>query len=109
MVRETPRSAASARVDGTRAPGGRVPSEETGVSGFNLSRTVVPECFDDVAQMLVPILQERGVYKTAYSDGTLREKLFPGRGARLPAVHPAASFRRPPATSASDVRSDAAE
>jgi long-chain alkane monooxygenase len=25
-------------------------TEETGVSGFNLSRSVVPECFDDVAQ-----------------------------------------------------------
>jgi len=95
VVRETPRSAASARVDGTRAPGGRVPSEETGVSGFNLSRTVVPECFDDVAQMLVPILQERGVYKTAYSDGTYREKLF-GR-ARLPASHTGAQYRAPAA------------
>ncbi|HEY3599350.1 MAG TPA: LLM class flavin-dependent oxidoreductase [Paraburkholderia sp.] len=70
---------------------------QTGVSGFNLSRTVVPECFDDVVQMLVPILQERGVYKTAYRDGTYREKLF-GR-ARLPASHSAAQYR---STSAAD-------
>ena len=68
-------------------------TEQTGISGFNLSRTVVPECVDDVAQMLVPILQDRGVYKTAYSDGTYREKLF-GR-ARLPASHPGAQYRAP--------------
>lgn len=66
-------------------------SEETGVDGFNLSRTVVPECFDDVIELLVPILQERGVYKTAYRDGSYREKLF-GR-ARLPASHAAAQYR----------------
>jgi len=66
-------------------------SEETGVDGFNLSRTVVPECFDDVIDLLVPVLQERGVYKTAYRDGTYREKLF-GR-ARLPASHTAARYR----------------
>ena len=66
-------------------------SEETGVDGFNLSRTVVPECFDDVAQLLVPALQERGAYKTAYREGTYREKLF-GR-ARLPPSHIAARHR----------------
>ncbi len=46
------------------------------VDGFNLSRTVVPECFDDVIELVIPILQERGLYKTGYSDGTLRDKLF---------------------------------
>jgi len=57
----------------------------------------------------VPELQSRGVYKTVYREGTLREKLFPGRGARLPAVHPAAGYRCPAAPSASAVRPDAAE
>jgi len=60
-------------------------SREAGVDGFNLSRTVVPECFEDFAQLVVPILQERGVYKTAYKPGTLRDKLF--GHARLPAGH----------------------
>ena len=41
----------------------------------------------------MPELQRRGVYKTAYREGTLREKLF-GRGPRLPATHPADAFRR---------------
>ncbi|GAA0836398.1 LLM class flavin-dependent oxidoreductase [Cupriavidus pauculus] len=66
-------------------------SEETGVDGFNLSRTVVPECFTDVIDLVVPLLQERGAYKTAYRTGTYRDKLF-GR-ARLPASHTAARYR----------------
>ena len=66
-------------------------NESAGIDGFNLSRTVVPECIDDVVELLVPALQERGAYKTAYRDGTYREKLF-GR-ARLPASHAAAGYR----------------
>lgn len=66
-------------------------SEETGVSGFNLARTVVPECFDDVIDLLVPMLQERGVYKTEYAAGSYRQKLF--GHAHLPASHPAARQR----------------
>ena len=60
-------------------------SEKHGINGFNLSRTVVPECFADVAELVVPLLQERGAYKTAYAAGTYREKLF--GHARLPAGH----------------------
>jgi long-chain alkane monooxygenase len=40
----------------------------------------------------VPELQRRGVYPTAYKNGTLREKLF-GAGARLPETHPGSSYR----------------
>ena len=58
---------------------------EADVDGFNLSRTVTPECVADVVELLVPELQRRGVYKTAYAAGTLREKLF--GHARLPAGH----------------------
>ncbi|MEX3899148.1 LLM class flavin-dependent oxidoreductase [Paraburkholderia sp. BR10954] len=68
-------------------------TEETGVDGFNLSRTVVPECFDDFIELVVPLLQERGAYKREYRDGTLREKLF--GHARLPETHTAARFRSP--------------
>lgn len=67
-------------------------TEQAGVDGFNLSRTVVPECFDDFIDLVVPILQQRGVYKTAYEEGSLRRKLF-GQD-RLPAQHPVAQYRR---------------
>jgi hypothetical protein len=36
---------------------------------------------------------ERGLYKTAYADGTLRHRLF-GDGDQLPERHAAAGFRR---------------
>ena len=58
-------------------------ADETDVDGFNLFRLVVPESLNAFVDLVVPELQSRGVYKTAYRDGTLREKLFPGRGPRL--------------------------
>ena len=65
----------------------------TGVDGFNLAYAVTPETFENIVDLIVPELQERGVYKTDYAPGTLREKLYgPGR-ARLRAPHPAASHR----------------
>ncbi|HEY2533313.1 MAG TPA: LLM class flavin-dependent oxidoreductase [Xanthobacteraceae bacterium] len=66
--------------------------QETDIDGFNLSRIVTPESLEDFIDLVVPILQERGVYKLEYSPGTLRQKLF-GR-ASLPATHPAAAHRR---------------
>ncbi|OYV39087.1 MAG: 5,10-methylene tetrahydromethanopterin reductase [Rhodospirillales bacterium 20-64-7] len=60
----------------------------TGVDGFNLAYAVLPESFADIVDLLVPELQARGVYKTAYAPGTLREKLF-GKAARLVVTHPA--------------------
>jgi FMN-dependent oxidoreductase (nitrilotriacetate monooxygenase family) len=65
---------------------------EADVDGFNLSRTVMPECLEAFVDLVVPVLQERGIYKTAYAPGAYREKLF-GAGARLPESHPAARFR----------------
>ncbi|HEY0201853.1 MAG TPA: N5,N10-methylene tetrahydromethanopterin reductase, partial [Burkholderiaceae bacterium] len=65
---------------------------ETGIDGFNLSRTVVPESYEDFIDLVVPELQNRGVYKTAYAEGTLRSRLF-SQGDRLPARHAAAGFR----------------
>ncbi len=64
------------------------------VDGFNLSRTVLPECLDAFIDLVVPELQRHGVYKTAYAAGTYREKLF-GAGSRLSALHPAARHRQP--------------
>ena len=68
--------------------------DQADVDGFNLSRTVTPECLEDVVRLLVPALQERGRYKRAYTPGTYREKLF-GAGPLLAAPHPAAGWRQP--------------
>ncbi len=66
-------------------------SEEADVDGFNLARTVVPECFDDFIALVVPRLQERGAFKTQYAPGSLRGKLF-GQD-RVTPSHPAAQCR----------------
>jgi long-chain alkane monooxygenase len=65
--------------------------EETGVDGFNMAFAVRPETFVDIVDLLVPELQRRGRYKTAYAKGTLREKLFGRR--RLRQGHPATAYR----------------
>ena len=66
--------------------------EEAEVDGFNLSRIVVPESYEDFIDIVIPELQNRGLYKTAYAEGALRHKLF-GQGDRLPDRHAASAFR----------------
>jgi FMN-dependent oxidoreductase (nitrilotriacetate monooxygenase family) len=69
-------------------------AEETGVDGFNLAYALTPGSFADVADLVVPELQSRGLFKHDYVPGTLREKLFGAGRARLPASHPASAVRR---------------
>lgn len=66
--------------------------EHTDIDGFNLGRMVMPASYRDFIDLVVPALQERGIYKTAYREGTMRDKLF-GRGPHLAAPHPAAMAR----------------
>ncbi len=65
------------------------------IDGFNLTRIVTPETYEDFADLIVPELQNRGLYKTEYTEGTLRRKIF-GAGDRLPARHAAGAFRPRP-------------
>ena len=67
--------------------------KETDVDGFNLAYAVTPETFRDFVDLVVPELQRRGRYKLDYAPGTLREKLYGARRARLGVDHPAARFR----------------
>jgi alkanesulfonate monooxygenase SsuD/methylene tetrahydromethanopterin reductase-like flavin-dependent oxidoreductase (luciferase family) len=61
--------------------------EETGIDGFNLVRTIEPAGLSAVVDLVVPELQRRGAYHTAYGEGSLRHKIF-GRGDRLTDAHP---------------------
>jgi FMN-dependent oxidoreductase (nitrilotriacetate monooxygenase family) len=63
------------------------------IDGFNLARTVAPESLRDFVDLVVPVLQERGVFKAEYAEGPLRQKMFQRGDGRLPASHPAAAFR----------------
>jgi FMN-dependent oxidoreductase (nitrilotriacetate monooxygenase family) len=65
--------------------------EQADVDGFNLARTVVPDCLTDFAELVVPVLRERGLLPDA-GGGTYRNRLF-GAGDLLSAPHPAAAHR----------------
>ena len=68
---------------------------DAGIDGLNLSYATLPGSFEDFIDGVVPVLQKRGRMQTEYREGTLREKLFPHRGARIEPPHPAATCRRP--------------
>jgi FMN-dependent oxidoreductase (nitrilotriacetate monooxygenase family) len=68
--------------------------ESTDIDGFNLAYVVAPGTYLDFVDLVVPELQRRGVYKTEYTPGTLREKLFGAGRSRLERPHPGAAFRR---------------
>jgi alkanesulfonate monooxygenase SsuD/methylene tetrahydromethanopterin reductase-like flavin-dependent oxidoreductase (luciferase family) len=50
--------------------------DETGIDGFNLAYAIAHESMRDVVDLIVPELQRRGRYRTEYTAGTLREKIF---------------------------------
>lgn len=75
--------------------------DETGIDGFNLTRTVSPESHYDFIELVIPELQQRGRYKTEYEQGSLRHKLFQ-HGDRLAASHPVQPFRCQSTTSTSN-------
>lgn len=82
--------------------------EETDVDGFNLAYAITPGTFEDVVNLVVPELQTRGVYPTAYRPGTLRQKLF-GDGDHLSAPHPAVNYRDIEAIKRQEASAQAAE
>jgi len=77
--------------------------DQTGIDGFNLTRTVAPESHHDFIRLVIPELQQRGRYKTEYATGSLRNKLF-AQGNHLAASHPANQFRCRPHNNADDLK-----
>lgn len=61
------------------------------MDGFNLAYAVLLESFEDAVSLLIPEWQARGLYKTAYAPGTLREAL-----GRIPAAQCPAPSRSGP-------------
>jgi long-chain alkane monooxygenase len=62
---------------------------QAGVDGVNIIYISLPGTYADFIEHVAPVLRDRGLMQREYAPGTLREKLFPGRGPRLPARHPA--------------------
>lgn len=73
--------------------------QQTGVDGFLIQPHMTPETYDDLIDLLLPVLRERGLARTEYDGGsTLRERLFPDGDAHLPDTHRGWSFRAGRAT-----------
>jgi long-chain alkane monooxygenase len=66
--------------------------QEGDLDGFNIARIVAHETLENFIDMVIPVLQERGLYKTEYRPGTFREKLF--GTSRISPDHPAGPFSR---------------
>lgn len=49
--------------------------EEGAADGFNINPAVLPHGMDDVADLLVPVLQDRGLFRADYESHTLRGNL----------------------------------
>ncbi|KAM3429740.1 hypothetical protein NHJ13734_008043 [Beauveria thailandica] len=68
---------------------------EADVDGFNLAYALFPESFQDVVDLLFPVLRERGLFWDDYAvdGGTYRENLFGNKGGAFPPNdHPAAQY-----------------
>lgn len=65
--------------------------QQAGIDGVNLINWTLPGSYQEFNQHLLPVLQQRGLAKRAYTEGTLRKKLF-GHD-RLDERHPAARYR----------------
>jgi FMN-dependent oxidoreductase (nitrilotriacetate monooxygenase family) len=66
--------------------------DESEIDGFNIQRSGEPQHLSDFVDLVVPELQNRGVYKTGYRDGSFRNKLF-GDGDHIHGGHPAAHYK----------------
>jgi alkanesulfonate monooxygenase SsuD/methylene tetrahydromethanopterin reductase-like flavin-dependent oxidoreductase (luciferase family) len=49
---------------------------ETGCHGFNLTPTITPSSVEEFVDEVVPILQRRGIFRTAYAGETFRDNLL---------------------------------
>ncbi|NLF05182.1 MAG: NtaA/DmoA family FMN-dependent monooxygenase [Actinomycetales bacterium] len=65
--------------------------QAAGVDGINVINWVIPGSFEEFADLVLPVLRERGLAQSEYAPGTLREKLF--GYPRLNERHPAAAYR----------------
>ncbi len=64
-----------------------------GVDGVQVMNILLPECYDEFFDHLVPVLQDKGLMQKDYRPGTLREKLFDTSSPDISDRHPAAGYR----------------
>ncbi|OZC55524.1 LLM class flavin-dependent oxidoreductase [Rhodococcus sp. 06-621-2] len=64
---------------------------DAGVGGINVQHATIPGSYDEFIDHVIPVLQQRGLARRSYSEGSVRRKLTGSD--RLPDSHPAARFR----------------
>ena len=64
-------------------------ANEGDADGFNIIQAASPVTFEDFIDYVIPVLQERGSYRTEYEASTLRENLFGKGKTRIPENHQA--------------------
>ncbi|WP_440710473.1 NtaA/DmoA family FMN-dependent monooxygenase [Herbiconiux sp. YIM B11900] len=67
--------------------------EATGVDGFLIQPHMTPDTYDDLIDLILPVLRERGLARSEYEGETLRERMFPDGGPHLPETHRGYDFR----------------
>ncbi len=69
---------------------------EGSAAGFNITQAYNPGTFEELIDEVIPILQERGLYRTEYEGTTLRENLY-GKGQQhIKYSHPAQRNKKIP-------------
>ncbi|CCH86939.1 Monoxygenase [Modestobacter italicus] len=61
--------------------------QRTGADGFLVQPYVTPGTYDDLIDLVLPVMRARGLAKEAYEGATLRAHLFGAGRDRLPASH----------------------
>ena len=75
--------------------------DEADVDGFNVVQYLTPGTAMDVAELIIPELRRRGLFRTSYTESeTLRERMNGVGRPRLADDHPGARFRDPAKLSA---------
>ncbi|KAL4903117.1 hypothetical protein BDW74DRAFT_169060 [Aspergillus multicolor] len=57
------------------------------IDGFNIGHITVPGTWEDVVELLVPVLRKRGLYAPVGEEGTMRERMYGKGQSRLPDEH----------------------
>jgi alkanesulfonate monooxygenase SsuD/methylene tetrahydromethanopterin reductase-like flavin-dependent oxidoreductase (luciferase family) len=67
----------------------------TDLDGFNVHSNVTPESYTDFVELIVPVLQKRGLLREKYdpAETTFRERLFGAGRKQLSPTHPGTAFR----------------
>lgn len=65
---------------------------EGDVDGFNLAYAITPGTFEDLVELVVPVLRRRGLVPQSYPGDTLRETLYGAGQVRLRDDHPGHAY-----------------